>query len=183
MRLLYLQQSQRSEVYLLAVIVLTFRLAAYAQLSTTLTEDVERAIFNDDKKRLSASKMEQKFVKDEANKKEMALSEKVARQEQKIQELLRENKQLGAKCRAFERASDLCMSELKKSSESLIQIHQSAVELRMQGLDYKAQVDNRCDKIVESIESRLGFVPSTIQKQVVLIKQLKVVSRIVSQCT
>jgi hypothetical protein len=43
----------------------------------------------------------------------------------------------------------------------------------MQGLDFKAEVDRRCSRIIASIQSRMGFVPSGIEKQVAYLKLLK----------
>jgi hypothetical protein len=64
--------------------------------------------------------------------------------------------------------------EIEKLLRDRIQTHQNSVELRMQGLDFKAEVDRRCGSILGCVQSRMGFVPSSIEKQVELLKALKV---------
>lgn len=46
-------------------------------------------------------------------------------------------------------------------------------DIRMQGLDFKAEVDRRCAKVLASISSRMGFVPSGIQQTLLKLKVLK----------
>ena len=43
----------------------------------------------------------------------------------------------------------------------------------MQGLDFKAEVDRRCAKVLASISARMGFVPSGIQQTLMKLKVLK----------
>ena len=48
-----------------------------------------------------------------------------------------------------------------------------AVEVRMQGLDYKAEVNRHCGRVLASIQSRMGFIPAGIQKEILYLKVLK----------
>jgi hypothetical protein len=43
----------------------------------------------------------------------------------------------------------------------------------MQGLDFKAEVDRRCAKVLTSISARMGFVPAGIQQTLMKLKVLK----------
>ena len=43
----------------------------------------------------------------------------------------------------------------------------------MQGLDFKAEIDRRCGKVLASISARMGFVPSGILKTIQKLKVLK----------
>ena len=43
----------------------------------------------------------------------------------------------------------------------------------MQGLDFKAEIDRRCGKVLSSISARMGFVPSGILKTIQKLKVLK----------
>ena len=64
--------------------------------------------------------------------------------------------------------------EVEKISRDQQQIHQDMVELRMQGIDFKSEVNRRSMKVLRSIQSRMGFVPTGVQKQIVLLNILKV---------
>ena len=64
--------------------------------------------------------------------------------------------------------------ELESSLLQQAQTNQRIVELRLRGLDFKAEVDRRGGRVLRSVETRLGFVPSAIHKQVAYLKLLKV---------
>jgi hypothetical protein len=81
---------------------------------------------------------------------------------------------LDNKNKTLKRAVELLHKELEKTSTSLLETQQKAVELRMQGWDYKGEVDRRCQKVVASVQSRMGFVPSGIHKQISQLQVLKV---------
>jgi len=40
------------------------------------------------------------------------------------------------------------------------------MDIKMQGLELKGEVDRRCGKIMESVRRRVGFVPSAVQREV-----------------
>jgi len=49
--------------------------------------------------------------------------------------------------------------ELDRAIRNQAQTNQMAVEVRMQGLDYKAEVNRHCKRVIASIQSRMGFIP------------------------
>lgn len=150
------------------------RIVALSQLSTSLTRDVEKAIFTDDRAYLANFANEQRVRQEESSIAHAAFAHELATKDQQLAslaadkaELERAGVALGRKCEALEK-------ELEKAARNQAQTHQNAVELRMQGLDFKARVDNRCARILASIQSRMGFIPAGIQKQVLYLKVLKV---------
>ena len=48
---------------------------------------------------------------------------------------------------------------LDRAIRNQAQTNQMAVEVRMQGLDYKAEVNRHCGRVLSSIQSRMGFIP------------------------
>jgi len=69
---------------------------------------------------------------------------------------------------------------LKQKSESdrifndCLEIQKNALETRLQGLDFKAEIEHRCDNILQSIQSKMGFIPLGIQNQIQHLRILKV---------
>jgi len=150
------------------------RVVALSQLSQSVARDIEKAVFTDDRAYLASFANEQRVRREEAIAAHTAFAHELATKEQALasvtadkQELERASAALGRKCQALEK-------ELEKATRNQVQMHQNAVELRMQGLDFKARVDNRCARILASIQSRMGFIPAGIQKQVLYLKVLKV---------
>ena len=149
-------------------------MTAYAQLSDQMAEDMSRAIFTEDKRRLAALTEDQRLHKDDLNKKYEQLSVEIARKDQQIAALEESNAQWSAKNKTLGRAVEMLQRELDKTTQSLNDTQQNAVELRMQGWDFKSEVDLRGNKVLSSVQTRMGFVPSGIQKQIALLKSLKV---------
>jgi hypothetical protein len=52
----------------------------------------------------------------------------------------------------------------------------------MQGLDYKAEVDRRIEKVMVSVESQMGYVPDAVEKQLFYVQLLKVRWQPHAQC-
>jgi predicted RNase H-like nuclease (RuvC/YqgF family) len=102
------------------------------------------------------------------------LTEEIAQKEQQIKSLQIEKKLLEYKNSSLLRTVELLSSELERCNRSLADIHQNNVEIRMQALDYKAEIDHCAEKILESITGRIGFIPSTVQKAIDRLRQMKV---------
>lgn len=81
---------------------------------------------------------------------------------------------LQEKYASLQTAHDSLKKELQKCVASLIATQQKSVETVMQGLDFKHEVHRRGDLVLQSIVGRMGFVPAGIQKQMLLLKALKV---------
>jgi len=153
------------------------RIVALSQLSTSITRDIERAIFTDDRAYLANFANEQRVRKEEAAIAHAAFAHELATKDQALATLTADKAELERAGLALSRKCEALEKELEKANRNQAQTHQNAVELRMQGLDFKARVDNRCARILASIQSRMGFIPAGIQKQVLYLKVLKVRSR------
>ena len=153
------------------------RIVALSQLSTSITRDIERAIFTDDRAYLANFANEQRVRKEEAAIAHAAFAHELATKDQALATLTADKAELERAGLALSRKCEALEKELEKANRNQAQTHQNAVELRMQGLDFKARVDNRCARILASIQSRMGFIPAGIQKQVLYLKVLKGRSR------
>ena len=58
------------------------------------------------------------------------------------------------------------MAELDKLRLNQLHLEQTIMDIKMQGLELKGEVDRRCGKIMESVRRRVGFVPSAVQREV-----------------
>ncbi len=131
-------------------------------------------MFSEDKRKLQVVRVDQQLLKEESGRVHEALTESIARKDQLISSLETELTIVQAKNQTLSRNVEQLQREAVLSAQSLGETHQQAVELRMQGWDFKAEVDRRGDKVLSSVQSRMGFVPSGIQKQVALLQMLKV---------
>jgi predicted nucleic acid-binding Zn-ribbon protein len=145
--------------------------------------DLTSAVFSEDKRKLSAARCDQQSSKEEFARVHELLSLRVAKKDQTIQTLHADKAALDNKNKTLMRAVELLHKELEKTSASLSETQQKAVELRMQGWDYKGEVDRRCQKIVTSVQTRMGFVPSGIHKQISQLKILKVGVSLLISCS
>lgn len=135
---------------------------------------IEGLFFNDEKAELNSIIKDQQNRSEEAHQQVVTLSEKLAKRDQVISLIEEEKKELEISNRSLVRSNAAMQRELEKASRSQAQINQYCVELRMQGLDFKAETDRRCLRILSSVQSRLGFVPAGIQKHVLHLKVLRV---------
>lgn len=150
------------------------RLTAYTQLSANVLRDLERvAVFSDHKQAISNIRDNNQSLRNEAARNQAQLTEDLGRKSQALQMLEAEKTQLEYKNNSLIRAVELLNKELEKATRSLSEIHQKNVELCMQGLDFKAEVEHGAAKILESIKARVGFVPTTVQKQVARLHEVK----------
>lgn len=150
------------------------RVVALSQLSSELARDVERAIFTDERAVMASVSHEQRVRQEESALAHASFAQELKAKDQVIASLLADRAELESRNSALARKCDAQDKELEKANRNQAQTHQNAVELRMQGLDFKARVDNRCARILASIQSRMGFIPAGIQKQVLYLKVLKV---------
>lgn len=150
------------------------RVVALSQLSTSVAKDIEKAIFTDDRAYLANFANEQRVRREEAAATHAAFAHELATKEQTLAAVSSDKAELEKASLALSRKCQALEKELEKAMRNQAQTHQNAVELRMQGLDFKARVDNRCARILASIQSRMGFIPAGIQKQILYLKVLKV---------
>jgi uncharacterized coiled-coil protein SlyX len=142
------------------------RLTAYSQLLSALSHDVETAVFNVDRRAVTNLRNDQIAAKVEAEQQLHAFNERLARKEQTILSLQAEQANMDFKNKSLIRTVELLSKELEKCNSSLSDLHQRAVEFRMQALDFKAEVDKRAQRVQQSVQARVGFVPETIQKHI-----------------
>jgi hypothetical protein len=170
---------------------------AYAQMCRQLVADVETAVFDQNKQRVDTLQQEKIFMKGEAMRVHSLLGRDLALKEQELSRALADRHELEERIKALLRSNESTKNELEKTLRDQARTHQLAVELRfyfvhfppfsfasyfildipcdirMQGLDFKAEVDRRCAKVLASISARMGFVPSGIQQTLMKLKVLK----------
>ena len=150
------------------------RITAYAQLFAALNAELQSLVFTKDRQRVADMQGKVKSQQ-EAHRAEAAkLNLSVATKQKEVELLLAEKEDLRIKCAAAEAEALHWKRELGKTGRSQEQAHQDMVELRMQGIDFKSEVNRRSLKVLHSIQSRMGFVPSGVQKQVLLLNMLRV---------
>ena len=150
------------------------RVSAYAQLLASLTHNLENAVFNIDRRAVTNMKNDNLAVKVEQEQRFAALSEKLARKDQAILAMQAEQASMEFKNKSLIRTVELLSKELEKCNSNLTAAHQRSVEVRMQAIDFKAEVDKRAQRVMRSVHSRVGFVPESIQKQLGLLTALLV---------
>lgn len=156
-------------------VVLDRRTAAYSQVSSLLLRDLERVcVSGDHKVQLSMLRDSNQNLRNESSKVQAQLSEELARKEQRIQELEADKAVLEYKNASLLKTVDLLSSELERSTRTLSESQQNYVNLCLQSLRLKGDVDEQCANIVENISSRIGFVPNNVMKAVMKLKDLKV---------
>jgi chromosome segregation ATPase len=101
-------------------------------------------------------------------------NEELARKDQEIESLKSEKNILQLKNNSLLCALEMLERELRKTKMGLNDAQQSNVALTMQYVDYKAEVTQCADNIVNSVKSRVGFLPRRIQNNICRIKSSKV---------
>jgi hypothetical protein len=140
------------------------RITAYTQLLASLTHDIEAAVFNVDRRAVSNMQNDQLAAKIETQQQQASWNEKLARKDQTILSLQSEHATMDFKNKSLIRTVELLSKELEKCNANLTNVHQRSVEVRMQAIDFKAEVDKRAQRVLQSVQARVGFVPETIQK-------------------
>ena len=49
--------------------------------------------------------------------------------------------------------------EVQEALHHQLVAQQALVEVRMQGLDYKAEVDRRAERVMAAVEGQIGYLP------------------------
>ncbi len=150
------------------------RVTVFAQLFASLTNELEAAVFNVDRRSVYGLKNDHLAAKAVHDQQQTEYLEKLAKKDQIIQSLQAEQSSMDFKNKSLVRTVELLSKELEKCNGSLSNVHQRSVELRIQAIDFKAEVDKRAERILQSIQARVGFVPGTIQKHVTQLTQLLV---------
>ena len=146
---------------------------AYAQLSRQMLHELEAAVFDVNKRHIDQLREDKLALQDESLRVHQMLGKVLAAKEQELDISISEKQELECQVKALRRSNELIKNELEKTLRDQAQTHQLAVELRMQGLDFKAEVDRRCANVLSSIQTRMGFIPAGIQQTISKLKVLK----------
>ena len=152
----------------------TNQMTALKQMFTTISNELNGIVFTDERRRIQHITSDIKFHRENARFESTVLTTELAVKQQQINTLTENAALLQEKYDALLLHSNHLERELNKNSQEQLETHQRIVELRMQGLDFKSEVNRRCLKVLRSVQSRMGFVPSAVQKQVLLLNVLKV---------
>jgi len=147
--------------------------AAYMQSLAQLNSELHYVIFTDERKRIESLTQSNKHQQDRALSETTDLATQLARSKQHVDSLVEETSRLTEANAELTEKNEYLARELMKTVRDQQHVHQNIVELRMQGIDFKSEVNRRCLKVLRSIQSRMGFVPSGVQKQVLLLNILK----------
>lgn len=140
-----------------------------------LLKELERVtVTGDHKIQLSVLRDSNQTLRNESSRIQAQLSEDLARRDQRIKDLETEKSILEYKNASLLKTVELLSSELERCTRTLSESQQNYVNLCLQSLQLKGEVDDSCDKVVESISSRIGFVPNNVMKAVIHLKGLKV---------
>lgn len=158
------------------------RMTAYVTLFGELNAQVHKLIFTGEREKLQSVQSDMRLQKVSAKKESLSQSNIIAAKIKKIDQLQIELKNLDIKYKNVVDKANHFERELEKNKKDQAQTHQNIVELRMQGIDFKSEVNRRSLKILRSIQSRMGFVPTGVQKQILLLNILKVINANANLC-
>jgi hypothetical protein len=150
------------------------RMTAYAQVGEGMLSEMESVVFNDNSRKLKQLQIDYDALKTRSDQMHRELTQSIATRDIEIAKLKDQRLICDSKLKDMSETNTTLQLELEKLLRDRIQTHQNSVELRMQGLDFKAEVNRRCGNILTSVQSRMGFVPVGIEKQVELLRLLKV---------
>ena len=153
----------------------THRITAYAQLFNTLNSDIEKLIFTTERKKVQELRNDVKYQHEQSRSTIDTYLNTIAKLKNNVQSLEIINKEMQSKLDEVNKEKEYTARELLKRNRDNQQVHQNIVELRMQGIDFKSEINRRSVKVLRSIQSRMGFVPSGVQKQILLLNILKVI--------
>ena len=146
---------------------------AMSQLCVKLTNELQREIFTDER---ALHRQKALSVQIRTEEKELAhneMAKEVAAKDQEIAKLRMDLKSAHFDLQNVGRTNEVMEKELNKLNQLQSQFNQNAVELRMQGLDFKSRVNNKCNRVLHAIQTRMGFVPEVIAKEVSVLQGLK----------
>jgi hypothetical protein len=150
------------------------RMVAYSTVGEQLIAEIDGMIYNQDSEKLKDLQQRYDLLKSEKDSLHTGMSRMIAAKDIEISRLKDQQNILDNKLQSMSEGNTDLQLELEKLLRDRIQTHQHSVELRMQGLDFKAEVDRRSGNIISSVQTRMGFVPVGIEKQIELLRALKV---------
>ena len=161
-------------IYLYICFCLLNRITAYGKLASELSTQMGVVIFDQHFDKIIQLKHEQQKREDEVKQRELQIIQDIETKNTEISELQKKNVELEHETSAANRSNDMLKVEVEDALREQLHANQKLVEVRMQGLDFKAEIDRRCDKVTSVIEAQLGYVPDAVQKQLFYLQVLKV---------
>jgi chromosome segregation ATPase len=110
------------------------------------------------------------------------LVQQLASKEDEVIALTKVQLDLEQQVRETARSNESMRSQLEASLRNLARANQHIVELRLQGIDFKAEIDRRCDNVQKTVDQQMGFIPRAVQKQMIYLQTLKV-NLLVNTCS
>jgi hypothetical protein len=148
----------------------------YTALSTMfvrLNKDLESVLLTDEHLHRKHMSYEHKVREQERERQLDAHLADLATKDQRLNQLQRDLEVHQETNESLARTNEALSKELEKLHRNNVMANQNAVELRMQGLDFKARIENRLNRVLHSISTRMGFVPAGIVKEMDALRGLK----------
>ena len=150
------------------------RMTAYAEISNDLAKQLESVVFDQHFDKVMEISHEFKLREEELKQREKATTQEVQVRMDEISNLVKANIELEQDKKAMERVTDMMKKEVEDALHFQVEAQQKLVEVRMQGLDFKAEIDRRVEKVMVSIEGQMGYIPDAVEKQLFYVQILKV---------
>lgn len=150
------------------------KVVALSETATSLQRELERLIYTDTRMELKRQSEMHRQKENDVKHTNEKYTRELARRDHELAMLKKEKDELERKNLALVEMQGKLKRELEKAVRDQIQTHQFAIELRMQGLDFKSEVNRRSAAVLEAVQTRMGFVPAGIQKQLLLLQIIKV---------
>lgn len=150
-------------------------MTAYAELSSRLLRELELlTIQTTITQRMCALDEDNSFLKSESIRMHSLLAETTSRKELTIQALQAEKETLEFKNNSLVATVELLNKELEKAKRTNAELQKQNVELYLQGAHMKGEIDRCSEVILNSVETRMGFVPRSVFKNIGHLRKVEV---------
>ena len=151
----------------ISIVIVVILHYLYNYLKATYTTKKHRDVgrFHNDKYQAILQELKQR---------EKATTQEVQVRMDEISNLVKANIELEQDKKAMERVTDMMKKEVEDALHYQVEAQQKLVEVRMQGLDFKSEIDRRVEKVMASIEGQMGYIPDAVEKQLFYVQILKV---------
>ena len=154
----------------------THKMTAYSCLSSTLVSEVSSAIYSFDRSELQSLKVALVDQKNESVVLHNEFTKELLTKNKEIETLHTTIDEMKSQTQALLNKNSSLKSEMDRMFHEHEEIKKNITELRMQGLDFKAEVDSRCTQVLHSVQSVMGFVPLHVQTNIQYLRILHVSS-------
>jgi len=150
------------------------KITAYSQLSRDLISEIHYAIFSDNRNELETLKTEIVSKKLEYQTVYHELSNEITNRDKIINALEKDKHELQNQIAQLSRSNSSLQSECQKIFNEIQEIRKNETELKMQALDFKAETEKRCDLLLGTVQSVIGFIPNAVRSHISFLRLLKV---------